>query len=226
MAITFLNHSKKKYLLLLPIVILLLNAFYFQYATKNIEDTILQEKYLETVNHVNMLAAAVEANETRFWLDHEKNIVDSVAFIDRLPLTFAATYKPVNGMHMLISERDDATNFDPRVYPEFREAVATQDNGKLHVRFTPANGRPRDMYLYFTHMPMYSPPEQRYLVVTAVSKYSVISSVPAWVSAGQWVSMIITFFLNMWLIVLVVRLGVVNEQRGADKQREEGGNRV
>ena len=204
--LSFLNDRKRKYLILVPIVFLLLNAYFFQYANQRIEDTILQEKYIETVNHVNMLAAAVEANESRFWEDHEHNIVDAMSFVDMLPLTFAAVYKPVDGELTLISERDYATTFDPRDYDKFLSAIASQDSGNVVVGFTPQGGVYRDMHLYYTHMPLYAPPEQRYLAVTGISKYSVISKIPLWVSAGQWVSMAQTFALQVWIIVLVARV--------------------
>jgi len=206
MANSILHDSRKKYLLLLPALILVLNYFYFQHATKKIKETILQEKFIETVNHVNMLAAAVDANESRFWLDHEQNILDSVEFIDSLPLTFAATYKPIDGEIALISTLDFETEFNPLEYEGFLETVNSKDNGKVDIGYTPEGGEYRVMHLYYHHMPMYAPPEQRYLVVAGVSIYSVVTSIPAWVSTGQLISMVITYFINTWLIVMVARL--------------------
>ena len=220
MSITFLNHKRKKYLILLPIVILVLNAFYFQIASENIQETILQEKFIEVQNHVNMLASAVEANKTRKWIDHESNIVDSVEYLCRLPQTFAATYKPENGKLKLISTIKNEREFDPRDYDMFTKAIE-QESGEITLSFTPTNGAPRDMHVYFTHMPLYAPPSERYLVVAAVSKYSVVTSIPEWVSSGQWLSMIVTFFINVWLIILIAKLGTIKEQREKE-QRESG----
>jgi len=211
MSIGFLNHSWKRYLILLPIVILVLNAFYFQFATDIIHETIFQEKFIETNNHINMLARAVEANEKRYWEDHQQNIVDSVEFLDSLPLTFAATYKPIDGTLEPISEIDRMTGFEPLLHDSFNEAVASQDSGKLTIGFTTESGVYREMHIYFTHMPMYAPPDERYLVVAAVCKQSVVTTIPEWVSSGQWISMIITFFINVWLIILIVKLGHIND---------------
>jgi len=220
MSITFLNHKRKKYLILLPIVILVLNAFYFQIATENIKETILQEKFIEVQNHVNMLASAVEANTTRKWIDHQANIVDSVEYLNRLPQTFAVTYKPENGKLKPISELKNEKEFDPLAYDMFNRAIG-KESGEITLSFTPENGAARDMHVYFMHMPLYAPPNERYLVVAAVSKFSVVTSIPEWISSGQWLSMIVTFFINVWLIILIARLGTIKEQREKE-QRESG----
>lgn len=73
-----------------------------------------------------------------------------------------------------------------------------------------------DIHLYYRWMPLYSPPEDRYLVVSGISKYSVVSKISIWVSVGQWVSMAITFFLNVGLITLLARLGSVYQKRNDD----------
>jgi len=219
---SFLNHCWKRYLILLPIVILVLNAFYFQFATDIIHETILQEKLIETNNHINMLANAVEANKDRVWVDHEQNIVNSVEFLDSLPLTFAAVYKPTNGTLIPISDIDRKTGFIPLNHDCFNKAIASQDSGRLVVSFTTEEGVNRDMFTYFTYMPLYAPPDERYLVVAAVCKHSVVTTIPEWVSSGQWISMIITFFINVWLIILIVRVGHIKEHHEYE-QRESGG---
>lgn len=219
----FLNGSKKKYLALLPIVFLLLNAVYFQQASVNIEETLLQHKYIEAVDHIDMLAAAVEADTSRYWEDHEKHIRDSIGFIDSLHLTFAAAYKPVDDEWKLISARDYAANFDPFMYEEFTAEIAKHDTGSINLGFQPDNGPRHIMRLYFKKTPMYAPPGHRYLLVAAVSRYSVDTRIPAWVSAGQWASTLVTFVLNVWLILMIARIGTIYKEH---KSEMAGGDRV
>ena len=87
----------RKYLVLSPIVYLLLSSFFFMYASKEIQNSLMQEKYFEIVHAVDMLAAAVEANPDKTWQDHERNIVDSVEYLDRLYQVYAAAFEPANG---------------------------------------------------------------------------------------------------------------------------------
>ena len=97
--------SAKKYLLLLPLFVLVFNAVFFMHATREIEGAMIREKYTEITHSIDMLAAAVEANPSRIWLDHERNIVSSVEYLDRLHQVYAAAYKTVDGGLVLVTER-------------------------------------------------------------------------------------------------------------------------
>jgi hypothetical protein len=210
MAIGFVGDKRKRFLILLPIIFLLISAIFFQYAMKKIKDTILEEKYVETARHVDMLATAIDANESHPWEDHEQNIRASVNYLSYQPMTFAAAYKPVNGELTLITEKSGTTSFDPLIYSEFVDAASAQDSGRLDIEFAPDNGPHRVIHLYFRHMPNYSSPEERSLVVAGISQYSLVTTIPAWVSAGQWVGMAITFILNVWLIIMISRVGDIS----------------
>ena len=178
----------------------------------------LHEKYVETMNCVNLLGAAVNADETRSSQDHEHNIREYVAALDALPLTFAGAYT-VDGT--LITNRDMATNFDPWAYEEFSSAVADNTSGELVLGFTPEGAPYRDMRLYYSKMPTYAPAEDQYLVVTAVSEYSVVSKIPGWVSIGSWLVIVPLFGIGMFVVLQSVPLGYVWDARGEKKYRRE-----
>jgi len=51
----------------------------------------------------------------------------------------------------------------------------------------------------------------------------IASNIPFWASAGQWVSTAGTFILQVWLVVLLARLGHIYDMRegtGAEKWRD------
>jgi hypothetical protein len=215
----FLNNLRRKYVFLIPVVFLLINAFYNIYVIQAIKDVLLEEKFIETVNSVDMLGAAVYANNGRFWEDNEQNIIDSINFLDNLPMVFAAAYKPVDGAYRLITEREETTNFDPMLYGEFTREIKTQLRGDVVVGFMPEDGNNRDVHLHFRYMPTYAPPEERFLVVTGVSHNSVMVHVPAVFTFGQWISTVITFVINVWLIALIAHYGSNN-----GKEKHENGD--
>jgi len=202
--------AKRRYLLLIPVVFLIFNAVYFMYATKEIEDTLLQEKYEDIIHAVDMLGMAVDANTGREWLGHDQNIRESVEYLDTLYQVYSAAYQPdSNGNLDLFTQRTVySTPFDPMIYADFRKAISEQESGKLSVWFGIGTPYERQLHLYFRWMPLYSSTNERFLVVAGVSKYSVSSAVPMWVSVGEWASTVVTFALNVWLIVLVSRVGV------------------
>jgi hypothetical protein len=183
------------------------------FASREIQDTVFREKYVEIVNAVDMLAAAVNANHDRIWYDHEQNIRDSVEFLDKLYQIYGGAFK-FNGSEIVpITERFYETSpLEPFDFPEFRYAISEQESGGLIIGFTPEDQKHRPVHLYFRWMPSYSPPNERYLVVSGVSQYSVTATVNLWVSIGQWISMIVTFIINAWLIMLIARLGRIKEE--------------
>ena len=217
----FLNHKRYKYFIMLPVVFLLLSALYYKYEIKEIQGALLLENYNKAVNYVDVLASAVEANKERKWLDHEQNICDAVEFIDQLYQMYGAAYKLVDGQLLLITERFYETSpFELLDFTEFCDTVFGQESGGLIIGYAPESQAYRALHIYFQWMPLYSPENERYLVVAGASAYSVTSTIPLWVSAWQWVSMGITFILNVCLIMLLARLGHIYEQRGGDVYRE------
>jgi len=223
----FLTNKWGKFLVLVPVLFLALNAFYFMHASKEIQNALLREKYDETINFVEMLSSAVEANTERVWSDHEQNIINSVEYADKLYQIYAGAYKLVDDNLILINECFYETSpFEPFDFVEFTDAAMTQESGSLIIGYTPENQKYRELNLYFKWMPLYSPPNERYLVIAGVSKYSVTSAVPLWVSMGQLVNMGVTFIINTWLILLLVRLGYIYEDRKGEKWRKRGGYHV
>ena len=222
MAIKFINDRTKRYLILLPAVFLLANAMFFQYATRKIKETMLQEKIVEITDAVDALAAAVDANPDRIWYEHELNIIGSAEYLDSRYQVFCGAYKPIDGELVLITERFYETSiFEPLDYPDFTEAIHRQESGSLIIGYAPENQTYRELHLYFRWMPLYSAAGERYLVVAGVSLYSIVTQIPTWISAGQWVSIAVTFALNVWLILMIARLGNFYERCEDCKRTKE-----
>jgi len=192
------------------------------YATKEIQRALLNEKHIEIVNALEMLGAAVDANPNRQWLDHESYVRESVEFIDKKDQVYACLYKVIAGELVPISERFYETSpLEPTESNEFVDLVFTQENGDFIIGYEPDNQAHREMHLHFRWLPLYSPENERYLVVAGVSEYSVTTVISMWVSVGQWISLLVTFGLNMWLVLLLVRLGGVYADRKGEKWRKE-----
>ena len=221
----FLSDHKKRYLLLIPLALLLFNALFFQFSNKKIQEAILDEKLVAIIEKTDMLAASVEANPERPWYEHEQNIRDAVEYMDRLYQVYGGAYKSIGGELVQFTDRYyETTIFEPLEYPEFIAAINADDSGKIVIGYTPENQTYRELHLYFRWMPLYSASNERYLVVGGVSQYSIVTQIPVWVSTGQWISMAITFVMQIWIVVMLAQLGHIWEQRKGDKWRDGGDN--
>ena len=234
--------------LLFPLLFLFALTTLYIYVGSATNQNLLDNKIEEVKNELGMIAAATNANPADPWHSHEDNILQFMKFLDAKPLTFAAAYFPegeklrdesrdgsgdgsgsssgdtskVSGLKLL-TERDNATNFDPREYVAFIEAVGAHDEGSLILGFTPTGGEYRDMHLYFLWVPDYSGPQERYLLVAAVSKFSITIKLARWITTAPLFGVIVLMLLCGWLIYLKMELGhIIGSRRGttlADKHR-------
>jgi hypothetical protein len=214
MMLALLKNNRGKYLLLLPVVFLVLNALFFRYATQEIQKALLNERYVEIVNFVDLLAMSVEENSDNQWLDHMDNVRDTVEFLDKMPHVYAGAYHRVDSLYILISERFFATShFEPFDYSVFQDALYSQERGTIVIHHEYDGELYGDMHLYFRSIPNPSTERELVLVVAGVSTNSITTSVSLWVSAGQWINTGITFVINVWLISIIVRVGISSEER-------------
>ena len=221
-----INSRWGRFILLLPVVFLVLNAFYFKYAAMEIQEVMLNEKFIEIMVTIDALATAVNANPEISWLEYEDMLRSSVEFIDQLYQIYAELYVYKDGNLLHVSERYyESSPIEPFDFGDFYEVVFTQENGQYIINYTPENQASRELHLYYRWMPTYRSECEGFLVIGGVSSQSITNSISLWVSAGQWLSMSVTFALNMWMVMLIVRLGSVYEKRDCDnKWRKETNN--
>ena len=158
----------------MPLLILavLINSFFFPYRVQN---AMLQEKLVEKTEAINGLAVAIEANPN----SNGESIIQFVEYYDRLFQVFGAAYK-ANGddLPTLITSREFETSiFEPLDYSIFKDAIYSNDDGTVIIRYKPENQSSRDLHLYFRWIPLNAPHEERYLIVLGVSKHSIVTDI-------------------------------------------------
>ena len=207
--------------LLVPAAFLIMLCFLNALITAEINKNLLDNKREEIHNELGMIAAAVNADPNDPWDSHKENILQFMKFLDAKPLTFAAAYLQDGSDLLLMTERDNATNFDPRNFTEFREKIKKQDVGEIVIGFTPTGGVYRDMYLSFVWVPDYSESHERYLLVAAVSKFSITIKLNRWVSIALLVGVIACTLVLGWLIYCKLVLGHISGMRWGDTPKQK-----
>ena len=184
-----------------------------------IEDAFLRERVATTTDAVDMLAAGVEAFPGRPWYDHELNIRDAVEHLDQLYQVYAAAFKSVGdgGPVQITGRYYETSPFEPYDYSEFAEAASSMERGHIVVNYAPENQGYRDLHLYFRWMPLYSGSGERYLVVTGVSKHSIISRAYVWLTIGLWV---VTIAVAIPTVRKIMRSCCTD---AADRRNRDGG---
>jgi hypothetical protein len=211
---TFQNHARRKYLLLLPIVFLLLNAFYFRWVTDEITETLLSEKVVEKQTDLELLCAQldrfIELDGDWDTYDYAKIMAHSLEYLDNLPHTFAALYD--SSLQLLTARTHENAPFDPLAYPQFTEAVCTNETGELTLLYNATDTEAREMRVIWRWVPTDTTLDGRFLTVVAISRTAVTTPMAAWVSAGQLASILVTFALEAWLVLLLCRAGAAKPE--------------
>ena len=193
----------------------------YTYVGSATQKNLLDNKCAEVENELGMIAAAVNADPDEPWDSHRKNIVDSMGWLDKQPFTFAAMYAPEGEELTLLTERDNATNFDPREFDVFNRAISKNDRGSLVIGFTPTGMKYRDMHLYYLWVPDYSWMPERYLLVAAVSEYSITVKLAQWITIALQAGVIVLSAFFGWLFYLKVELGVIIAMRKGNTLKDK-----
>ena len=220
----YFNNKVGFILIVMTLVFILFNACYFRWQSQSIQDTLLNEKYIEIVNFVDMLTVTVDADVERGSVGYEETIIDSAEYIDRLYQIYAAAYRiDDDGTYRLITKREVETSaFTPFDYDGISDIVDSNETGSFIITYTPELQTERDMRVYFKKMPTDPESLARYVVFAGVTKYSVESKIDLWVSLGQWVSIGILFVLVLGHVYSIAQAGYLYSLRGGDKWRNKG----
>ncbi|MCL2497686.1 MAG: hypothetical protein FWF06_03620 [Symbiobacteriaceae bacterium] len=216
MSINIYSHKRYRYLLLIPICFLVFNALFFHYATGEIHNALIREKFEEVKECLDVLEATLATRAVEEIATYEVSICNAIEYIDRLYQVYAGAYALKNNELVPITDRFYETSiFEPLDYPEFVRLISEQEHGEIIIGYTPKQQTYRELCLYFKWLTNH-PEDGRYLTVAGVSEYSVTVGVALWVSVSQWISTAITFILQVWLIALVARLSHEHESYDAE----------
>jgi hypothetical protein len=210
-------------ILMLPTLLLLLNVMFFQWSNRVTDAVLLQENFDEKIRAVDLFAVINDAVAVGAgWSQEEYTefVSKATQALDDMPMTFAAAYQFADEQYVLVSNRHpsyEGSPFDPMQYPDFVELVTAQESGEYRAMFAPKGSEPREMWIHFQWVPTDPTMSNRYLIVVAISKYTVTNPVPSYVFTAQIITLAETFLLNVWLVVRQKELGYIRDLRKGEK---------
>jgi len=219
-----INSKLGRWLMLIPFILALAACFYFMGVTAEIDNTLLEEKYLEKVLEIDLIDSLVDSliviDDDWYTYDYIRLLLESIDLLDAQPYTFAALYNTdlVSLSHRTASYAD---LYDPFLNEEFKEAVLSNECGHFISEYTPIDAPTRDMYIYYRWVPTDTSLEGRLLTVVAISKYTVTNHAASWVGIGAIILISSVTILNAIMIAVIVKLGWVYSVRAGDKHRRE-----
>ena len=217
------NSGVKAWLLLIPVLVMAVIYGSIRIGENVVEGLLLREKFVSIHTMVDAIEWSVNVESPVAVEDLLGHSLASIARIDIEPFVYAAAFTVTDEGLLLLSERDDMTDFDPRHYTAFTDAIRDNTSGELTIGFTPEGMPYRDLLMYYKWMPTDLP----YLIVIGVSKYSITTQVPVVMNMSLWLMVIVTFItmLFMWYIIIRQSMRVGKIRAAFTEFRAKGGMR-
>jgi hypothetical protein len=199
---------------LIAVVLVIAQWLFLEEAFAELESEKIIEKRIEISKGIdrltNLLQIQLDIDDDWGEYDYQRSLSAVIASYDSDPMTYAALYQlavdpgdadaeiAADGtLYDLRSERTESYTgmpFIPLAYPEVASAVTAWhtrpdgiDRGQIIVWFDPdgKGGEPgRDMYIFFRWFPAPESVDNPYLILCAISKYSVETTTAEWVAHG------------------------------------------
>ena len=209
--------KKKRVQLVLIPILLGLFAIWFQ-ADRQIQasESILQEKFIDKRFDIDIICDQTDAfiRIDADWgeYDYQTILTHSIKLIDEQPYTYAGIFDS-DLTDISIRHPSYSTSFEPLLDPGFLDATKSNQSGDYVMSFTPEGEPPRDMYLYYRWVPTDTSLDGRFLLVIAISSFSVANKLTSWI---PWGTLPISLFLivgGIWVAIRQIRLGEIWKQR-------------
>lgn len=218
-----LTTRRVKRFIIISLVILVGLIFYNKWALQKTDESLLKEKYDSIHISINTLADAVDHNAMTGGRRNGEFIINSVESLDKLYQVYAEAYRRDEAGLKLISHRYYETSiFEPFTFPAFVEELALgKQQGDITIGYTPVGQSYRELHIYYRWIPSFDlEMEEQYLVIAGVSKYSVVTKIPFYMSGGLWVMSFIFLVFIMINMVMLVLLGDIWGNRKGGKYRK------
>ena len=171
---------------LVPTFVAVLVLFFFLLLQNEIERMLLSEKMVEKAGSIDLITEQADsfARHNGGWdTGHEvylDTLLASIEMIDRMPMTYAALFDKDLRNVSARSPSYEGSPFEPNMNPKFVEAVRANDSGDFQMPFTPPGAQEREMYIHYRWLPSDEGVTNRFLVVVAISRYTINTSIASW----------------------------------------------
>ena len=170
----------------LSVVVIITILVIFNAVSYGITSMMLKEKLIEKQLTLQIISNQLDniIKKDKDWIDayryYKDDIIADVELIDKVPMTYAAVFDKELQNLSARSPSYEGSLFMPERFFVFIEAIHSNEKGVVVLPFAPAGDKTRDMHVYFRWMPSDSSLDQRFLVVVAISEYTINTTISVW----------------------------------------------
>ena len=206
------DSGKKKYLLLIPFVVLIVLIAVMPLARGVMLDLMLREKYVEVQDLVGVIADATDAvtNDNAEFFSFLKTAVESM---DKLPFIYGRLFRVTPGGLQMVSipyaePEYEGSVFDLTALDDFFDMVISEPDGKLTHTSIGSSLGDHEMYCYYRRAPIAFDLYNQYVIVGGVSRHSVITNISAVYNLVNWAMIFIVILAILLMICVCIHQAV------------------
>jgi len=188
---------------------MIISAAFFGKLNQAMESNLINEKFAEKklavslmANHTDQFIALDQDWESEYEY-YKQSLVFDMEALDQAYMTYAVVFD--QNLNPLSKQTNYMGGFDPLIYASFIQAIHDNNMGDMVVNFTPELGTARDVYLHYRWIPT-GDYKDKFLVVVAISKYTVITQADGWFKAGSVALIAVTAILNIGMVAIITWL--------------------
>ena len=220
-----LKWLRKAQIVLIPAVIFLLNCAMGLWLSVKIDNALLAEKMVEKRLDIDLICAQIDdyVERDNDWdtYDYSAALRRSMAYLDEQPMTYAGMFDEDMRDISQRTESYAGSPFEPMADLSFVDAACRNDHGDYIMPFTPRDEKTRDMHIYYRWVPSDRALTGRYLLVVAISSYSVTTPVSTQIVSALAVNIISALIVVIVYAAKSIRLGYIYDMREGDPWRGE-----
>jgi hypothetical protein len=216
---SFLN-DKRKYLFVVAILILAGFCCFFNYAFGAFEDAIVREKVWEKQQDLGLLCGIVDKMvEMDIQAGKSSGYEEVLTFaVQDIETNYYLTYAQVfdENLHPLTPLHPGVgggQKHNPVDYPEFVEAVMTNEYGNLVYWYETEEGGGRDVFMTFRWVPTDTGHSARHLVAVGISKHTISEQIDKTVEYGFIALIAVAAVYILGCTALVTKYGQIYARR-------------
>ena len=203
--------GRKKWLLLLPVILLICLIILIKISDNVIHQIMLQEKYVSVCDTVNTYGRAANVTNAKTIDAFELHTLrEAVESLDRLPYIYGALYRideygeleRISGRY---AENPAHAAFDVHNYAAFVKMANEKQNGHITLRVTDSPLGEHDALIYYRWAPVTLPAQDRYLIVGGVTQFSVVTAIPAVINLSLWAAAFATAGVVFYTLYVTLR---------------------
>ena len=216
-------NGKMKYLFLVPIAMIVFFAWLNNAEITRLRHELFEETKTTKQENIDLIAdfidKEIQLSEDFKEYEYRELLTSYLATLSSSGNVFTGLYD--NDLNLISSNDMDSKSFDPLLFEIFDITRVSQSGWITSLHFDDGQTSDAPLHMYYRWVPDESLSDERFLVTVGVTHESINIDPARLLTFGLVMQMVVTFVINVILVLLLCYLGTIYRSRSGAKWRAE-----